>query len=307
MASHIIGFIPLFDVYSQGYPFLEAIYSHLMVCDDLYILDASKDSTTKILQLLKNNRIHIYHTKLELQGNKNGEIINKMANTTLNIVRNEVKRGQNYVFYFQANEIIHQDSYKFFRTVLKRYPNYNNYLLYYYELFGHYLFGEQFRLRLVRLTNVTHVIGDGWALDNPIVNFNYVKSLFYHNFNTIITKHKFSDGFYNIYNKYRFVYSPHPVYRYSRIFPYNTMLKLKVHKILFKNSYFSEIKPLVKYKSTDEFFKKLCKLESAKAKYNRREFPGCQKVLDHPKIMQEILDKPKYFVRPEIINLINKL
>ncbi|MEM3876011.1 MAG: hypothetical protein QXP35_02955 [Candidatus Micrarchaeaceae archaeon] len=306
MANHIIGFIPLFDVYSQGYPFLEAIYSHLMVCDDIYILDASKDSTIKILQLLKNKRIHIYHTKLESYESQNGEIISKMANTALNIVRKK-ERGQNYVFYFQANEIIHQDSYNFFRNILERYPNYNNYLLYYYELFGRYLFGEQFRLRLTRLTNVTHAIGDGWALDNPIVNFNYVKSLIYQNLNTIITKHKFSDVFYIIYNRYRFVYSPTPVYRYSRIFPRNTMLKLKAHEMLFKNSYFSKLKSQVKYKSTDEFFKKLCKLESIKAKNNRKEFPRCQKVIDHPKIMQEILDKPKYFARAEIIDLINKL
>ncbi len=95
-----------------------------------------------------------------------------------------------------------------FPIFLERYPNYDNYLLYYYELFGRYLFGEQFRLRLARLTNETHSIGDGWALNNPIINFNYIESLIYHHLNTIITKHKFSDGFYTIYNRYRFIYSP---------------------------------------------------------------------------------------------------
>ena len=35
MSQNLIGFIPLFDVSSQGYSFLEAIYSHLKICDDI--------------------------------------------------------------------------------------------------------------------------------------------------------------------------------------------------------------------------------------------------------------------------------
>ncbi|MCW6161563.1 MAG: hypothetical protein LVQ97_05245 [Candidatus Micrarchaeales archaeon] len=301
----MIGFMPSFDVLSQGYPFLEAIYSHLKICDDIYILDASKDATLKILRTFKNKRIHVYHTKLESTYSKNGEIIKDMSNKLLKIIKNG-KTGKNYIFYFQANEIIHENSYKFLSKILDRYPNYNSYLLYYYELFGRYLFGEQFRLRLVKLTNSTRVIGDGWALNNSIVDINYIKSVA-HNYIESIKAKQLCDCFYTIYNRYRFIYSPNPVYRYSRIFPYNTILKLKTHKKVFNQSYFSKLKLPNKYKSADEFFKELCKSESIEAKKWRREFPECQKIGHHPKIMQEILDKPRYYVRDYIIDLINNL
>ncbi len=59
----IIGFIPTFNVLSQGYPFLEAIYSHLNVCDDIYILDASTDFTKRIL---KKSQIITYIYTIQL-------------------------------------------------------------------------------------------------------------------------------------------------------------------------------------------------------------------------------------------------
>ena len=77
MRPQIIGFMPSYNLYSQGYPFLETIYSALHVVDKLYITDGSTDGTAEILKRLRSKKIHVYHKdwKLTIENTKRGEII----------------------------------------------------------------------------------------------------------------------------------------------------------------------------------------------------------------------------------------
>ncbi len=56
-SSKIIGFMPTYNTLSQGYPFIEAIYSALNVCDKLYIIDGSNDGTEKYLKKYQKIKI----------------------------------------------------------------------------------------------------------------------------------------------------------------------------------------------------------------------------------------------------------
>ena len=59
MDHRSVCFMPSYNLFSQGYPFLEVIYSSLFVCDKMYIFDGSSDETSKILSMLRNERIKI--------------------------------------------------------------------------------------------------------------------------------------------------------------------------------------------------------------------------------------------------------
>jgi len=312
----IVGFMPSRDLYSQGYPFIEAIYSALHVVDKLYIIDNSSDSTADIYKKLYTPRVSIIFKdwKFTNKNTKNGEVIAEVSNYLLKQIKNDYKQNT-YIFYIQANEVIHEDTYELLREIPKIFPNYKGYLLDYYELFNTYLYGEQYRLRFAPLSNNIVVDGDGWAM-RSLGGFwasfvEFLSTQYY----TFIKYQKFNDGFMQIYSKYRFVYTTKPIFRYSRIFIDNTIEKLKIHNKLFSSLKFdyqlrklkSELYSKGKTSKNSKFWLNLINI-SRMTDTSRREFPNLKlNLIEHPKIMQPILNKKRYFVRKNLIEKINNL
>ncbi|EQD49612.1 hypothetical protein B2A_07613, partial [mine drainage metagenome] len=142
----IIGFMPSYNLYSQGYPFLETIYSALHVVDKLYILDGSSDDTRTILNELSTPKIstEFKNWQFTKKNTKDGRVIANVSNTLLNKLKKQYKHS--YIYNTQANEVIHEANYELIKNIPKIYPRYKGYWLYYYELFNNYLYGEQYRL-----------------------------------------------------------------------------------------------------------------------------------------------------------------
>lgn len=306
MKPQIIGFMPSYNLHSQGYPFLEAIYSALHVVDKLYITDGSTDDTPKIFDKLHNRKIRIYHKDWELtkKNTKRGGILRDVSNDLLDKIKKEYANKDNtYIFSIQANEVIHEDDYRFIRDIPNIYPNYKGYWLYYYEFFNTYFFGEQYRLRLAPLSNNVVVDGDSWTL-RILGGFRQQLKMFLGSQLLGLSRHgQFNDGFFYSYFKYRFVYAPKPIFRYSGIFRDDMVRKLEQHKKLFQQISFDYSD---KTKSDKEFWKYL--IEHTWKTGHRAEFPNkAVNINEHPKIMRPLLRSPHYYMRANLIKEINKL
>jgi hypothetical protein len=318
--SHkIIGFMPTYNTLSQGYPFMEAIYSALNVCNKLYIIDGSNDGTEKYLKKIsKNKNIYILYKKWNFKyfNTLKGEIIRDISNDLLDFIKNK-ENNEDFVFYIQANEIIPEASFKFFRNIFSIYPNYDGFKIPYYEVWGKFLLGEQFRLRIAKIKKAK-VISDGWTLglvDNGLVRklINNVPRLI----NYMLFKMNLSD-FYEEYSNVRYAYPPAPIFHYSRLFMYNTIAKLENHMVIFRNSTFNKKEFLEEYEKLkksvdnidqDDFFYQLCKLEFKSGERYRLENMGCEYINPnmHPNIIQNILELKRYSIRDEIIDKIQNI
>jgi glycosyltransferase involved in cell wall biosynthesis len=102
------------NVLSQEYPFLEAIAQALQICDEFLISDGySTDGTYEVLVEISqlNSKIKIYRDRWPP--------LNKLA--VLKEVTNTLRKrcSGKYIFYLQANEIIHEKALKSLLNPLK--------------------------------------------------------------------------------------------------------------------------------------------------------------------------------------------
>ncbi len=146
------------DVLSQEYPFLEAIYSMLPICNKMIILDGySKDGSFEILKTIssKNKKISLYQA--EWIGKTFGEKIlyaSKLARKKCN--------GQ-YIFQFQANEIIHKDNTNLLESLPEIFPKYQTFSLPYMQFLREIPFTGEHRVRLHKNLEFIGPVGDAWT------------------------------------------------------------------------------------------------------------------------------------------------
>lgn len=226
MAKYAITcFMIVRNVLSQGYPFLEAITQALPVCDELLVSDGySTDGTYEAL--LKASKVN---RKIKLFRE---EWPNRGFHETLRIATNNLRwkcRGD-YIFYIQANEIIHEDSWDYLRVLPEVWPKAITFSLPYILLYGTLKFHEQYRLRYARNLDYIEAIYDAWALGlkktfiareilKSIINPYHLARIIYKGIHRI---YAFEGGI----PKYTVpVILPKPIYRYQAVFPGDTLRK----------------------------------------------------------------------------------
>lgn len=232
MKAKTIGILASKNLVSQGYPFLEAIYSHLPVCDKIVIGDDSNDGTSQILKdLSKNNKIEVFNLKWKYnkKNTRGGKVIGDVYNNLLNIVKNEYSKKYTWVFEIQANEILEKASVNNITKYLKNYYVLNDkfikgFLIRYYGFVGYFLVGEALRIRIARLDKDINIGEDGSMINindkNKIkihkVTKSILSSYIYHNFYNSLIRKVLSD----------IVIIPNAnVFRYGYIFPLSSAKK----------------------------------------------------------------------------------
>ena len=157
-------FMTVKNCLSQGYPFVETIISALPVCEEFIILDAySNDGTYEVLKKLSDiyTKINIVRMrdKNSSRYRKGGEVIAAAANTAKSLCKNK------YVFYLQADEIIHEDSVECIKSITKFHPNVRLFHLPFYQfLFGDILYERGWRIRLTKNSKNIFALTDGTQL-----------------------------------------------------------------------------------------------------------------------------------------------
>ncbi|MCL5011764.1 MAG: glycosyltransferase family 2 protein [Candidatus Marsarchaeota archaeon] len=251
----ISGFMNVWNVKSQGYPFIQAIESALPICDEFLVSDGySTDGTWEELLKLqkKHNKIKLYRKKWVLD--KKTPLLT-LANSA-NQVR--VKCKGSYILYIQANEIIHEKSIQTIKKLPEMYPTADLFNLPFNIIFGTNLLDHtEYRTRLARNLRYINVIQDAWTLGYSYENYmnrfkitlnffmlhfmlnlfnpNELKKLFSMIFISII-KIGFTDTY-----RVQFINLEEPIYRYSSLKPEAMIKKLEGHTLFWNASVNSKL------------------------------------------------------------------
>jgi glycosyltransferase involved in cell wall biosynthesis len=250
MGYTISGFINVWNVKSQGYPFTQAIEAALPICDEFLISDGySTDGTwEELLKLQKKySKIKLYREKWVLD--------KKMPLLSLADSANKVRKKckGDYILYVQANEIIHEKSISTIRRLPEMYPTADMFNLPFNMIYGtNLLINTEYRTRFARNLNYINAIQDAWSLGYSYKNylnrfkvtFNFFICHFLFNlFNPKELKKLFSMIFMSIVKigftdtyRVQFINLKEPVYRYSSTKPEFFIEKLKGHLFLWNGS-----------------------------------------------------------------------
>ncbi len=279
---------------SQGYPFVEAIMSGLDLCEEFVISDGySIDGTYEVLVKLKKRfpKIKLYKIKWNDSLNSEGEVIAETANQTKKMCHGL------YIFYLQANEIIHEASIKPIKSLLDNHPTVEMFHIPFYQiLLRNTLFEEGFRIRLCKNLFSIKVLTDGTQLGYK--NLSCMPKLKYKGSRRYVSQKNILalSGI----DKPNFLHAilPKPIFRYPSLYRANYAIKLEGHMGIYKKKYTEYFKKLKNMNSRliyDNSFKnswiyetyKTLSFKSPSYMKNGRKIT----LADHPSIIQNLLIK----------------
>ncbi|NLE06344.1 MAG: glycosyltransferase family 2 protein, partial [Crenarchaeota archaeon] len=214
----ISGFMIAKDVLKTGYPFVEAIASALPICDEFLISDGySTDGTYETLKKISelNNKVKI--SRYEWPKSKDIHILTHVTNAL------RKKCRYDYIFYVQANEIVHEDNIRFIKALPKMKPKVNTFSFPYLQLMRNEKYSQEFRLRFSKNLPEIEATGDAWTLgmnrtglySKAIGCLKNPKRFFYY----------FGNGIFHVYantgtmDLSQSIYLPKPIFRYWSLFP----------------------------------------------------------------------------------------
>ncbi len=292
----------------QGYPFPEAIASALPICDEFLISDGY--STDGTFELLK--QMEVLNKKIKVSRYNWLKIKNV---TVLADATNELRKkcSGEYIFYVQANEIVHEADVGYIRSLPEMLPQVNTFSFPYLHLMGNYSWAEEFRLRFCKNMDGIVAVGDAWALgpSKAFIAHEARKSLRHPrkliNYIGRGIEWTYMNSGSNTLS--RSLYLVKPVFRYYSLFPSNFMEKIKNHAEMFNMPKLSETMGTLKenINDPDSFWKKAS--EIARARLTGVHCPafGVVNKEDHPRIMQDFISNPNidtYYVRPQVLESI---
>ncbi|MEM1832514.1 MAG: hypothetical protein QXJ97_13415, partial [Desulfurococcaceae archaeon] len=223
----ITCFMIVRNVLRQGYPFVEAIAQALPVCDELLVSDGySEDGTWDILVKISklNPKVKLYRDKWP------GKSFAHDLRYATNVLRWRCKGD--YIFYIQANEVIHEDSWEYLRMLPSTWPNALTFNLPYVFYFGTLRYNEHYRLRMAKNVDYIEAILDAWTLGlkNSFVVKEFAKSLINPRHLARIVYRGVHAIYANTERNPRntvFAILPKPIYRYQAVFPGDVIRKAK--------------------------------------------------------------------------------
>ena len=307
----ISGFMIIKDALKQGYPFVEAIASALPVCDEFlisdgYSTDGTYETIEKIAQL--NRKVKIYRQKWPVA---------KSASFLADVTNDVRKKCQSeYIFYVQANEIVHEESFAFIEALPEMRPDVNTFSFPYMQFLGIEKFTEGFRLRFSKNLPEIEAVSDAWTLGLSR------KSLLRELSKSIKTPRRlltyigrgidwtYADACGSPLCKP--IYLPKPIFRYWSLFPRNHVEKCATHSVVFNlPDWKKTVVDLEKQVDDPNFWKTVAK--SARATPYGVKYPEALSVVkkeDHPIIMHGLIANSnikRYFVREEILEAVKDL
>ncbi len=175
------------NLITQGYCFWESLHSCLPFADELIISEGYSDDNTyeylnKFISEYKNQLpITMFQDKWEVNS-YHGEVIAKVSNRLIK------KATKDWVYYLQADEIIHEDNIEYIKTISEL-SNYNSvsFPFYHFTRAWHPTPGYTDAIRMIRNHRDINLKGDAWTFEGeidpvcpsskspkPIYHFGYV-------------------------------------------------------------------------------------------------------------------------------------
>jgi glycosyltransferase involved in cell wall biosynthesis len=293
------------DVLSQEYPFVEAIAQALPICDEFLISDGySTDGTYEVLAEISklNPKIKVYRD--------HWPPLNSLS--VLRDVTNILRRRctGRYIFYVQANEVVHEQSAMVIKELPEMWPNVMFFSLPYIQLVGTVRFTEEFRGRLAKNYDFIEAVGDAWTLglSRDFLIREVLKSLLRPRRLLSYSYRGIQSTYANVpTSKYtRAISLPKPIFRYWCVTLSGFCKKLRRHKEMFKDFDYGALGEEPKtFSSAVNFLKKIClknNLDVPSYPSNILEVP----LDEHPHIMRDLLQKGVYYIRDEVKEFIKR-
>lgn len=132
----ISGFTVIRNAELMGYPVLESLKSLLPLVDELVVgVGQSDDDTLGMIEGLADPKIKIFHSHWDTGKTTGGLILSEKTNEALERCQN------NWCFYLQADEVLHEHDYESIRNALKTHaadPRVEGLLFDYVHFYGSY-------------------------------------------------------------------------------------------------------------------------------------------------------------------------
>ncbi len=99
-----------------GYPIVESIQSLLPLCDEVIVnIGKSDDNTKELITSINSPKIKIIESEWDLSIRRGGIILSQQTNIAIE------KCSGDWIFYLQADEVVHEDDYEKIYDSMKRY------------------------------------------------------------------------------------------------------------------------------------------------------------------------------------------
>lgn len=166
------------------YCFIESIVSLLNLCDAVFVVDAgSNDGTLEMLRLIDHPKFNLIERSEEEWHKQKGKGRSKLCYFTDIAIEAAQKEGYEYNFYCQADEVVHEKSFKHIRKACTL--NWPGYMISRINLWGspyYQLDVTQDRLpcsnEVIRLAKTSYrSIGDAESLNVPEVSMYFINDI----------------------------------------------------------------------------------------------------------------------------------
>jgi hypothetical protein len=132
----VCGFTIVRNAVKYGYPVVESIKSVLPLCDKMVVaVGNSDDGTRTLIESINSDKLIIIDTVWDNTQREGGHVLALETNKAMNAIPDDF----DWCFYIQADEVIHENSYKPVRDAMEKWletPNVEGLLFKYHHFWG---------------------------------------------------------------------------------------------------------------------------------------------------------------------------
>jgi glycosyltransferase involved in cell wall biosynthesis len=136
----ISGFTFVRNAEKYGYPLVESVKSLLPLVDEMVICAGnSEDNTNQLIESIGDKKIKIIHSVWNEKLRKGGEVLAVETNKAMDATSPD----SDWLFYLQADEVLHEKYYDVIRETLQRYhddKDVEGLLFHYHHFYGSFRF-----------------------------------------------------------------------------------------------------------------------------------------------------------------------
>lgn len=114
----ITGLTIIRNAVKNDYPVIESISSVLPVVDEMIVsVDTGDDNTLELIRSIQSEKLKIVLTKWDMNLRTGGQVLAMETNKALELVSSET----DWIFYIQADEVVHEQYHKTIRQAAEKY------------------------------------------------------------------------------------------------------------------------------------------------------------------------------------------